>query len=198
MTSASKSLTYKIGADYSDLRREMEKSTALTAAQRKEFAALEAQQRKHRQALTELGVGMASFGAATVLGLGLAAKAAIDWESAFAGVRKTVDGSDQEIAALEGQLRQLARTLPASHEAIAAVAEAAGQLGIKRADIASFTKVMIDLGNTTNLTADEAATGLAKFSNIMGTSAKDVDRLGSALVALGNDGASTEQDILAM
>lgn len=193
-----KALTYRIGADYSDLRREMEKSTSLTAAQRKEFFALERQQRDHRRTITELGVGMAAFGTATLLGLGLATKAAIQWESAFAGVRKTVDGSDAEIASLEGELRQLARTLPTTHEEIAGVAEAAGQLGIKRKDIAAFTKTMIDLGNTTNLTAEEAATDLAKFSNIMGTSASDVDRLGSALVALGNDGASTEKDIISM
>lgn len=195
---ATKTLTYRIGADLGDLQRSMAASTQITAAQRKEFAAMERQQRAHRQAIVELGTGMLTFGAATVAGFALAGKAAMDWESAFAGVRKTVDGSDKEIAALEGELRNLARTLPATHDEIAGVAEAAGQLGIKRQDIAEFTKVMIDLGNTTNLTAEEAATDLAKFSNIMGTSAKDVDRLGSALVALGNDGASTEKDIISM
>jgi TP901 family phage tail tape measure protein len=34
--------------------------------------------------------------------------------------------------------------------------------------------------------------------NVMGTAPKDVDRLGASLVALGNDGASTEADILKM
>lgn len=195
---AEKALTYRIGADLGSLAREMEKGTAITAAQRRELAALEKQQRAHRQAIGDLGTGMVSFGAAVAFGLGMAGKAAIEWETAFTGVRKTVDGSDKEIAALEGELRQLARTLPATHQEIAAVAEAAGQLGIKRADIAAFTKTMVDLGETTNLTAENAASELAKFMNIMGTSASDVDRLGSALVALGNDGASTEADILSM
>lgn len=176
----------------------MEEGGRATAAQRRELALLEKQQRAHRQAIGDLGAGMLGFGAAVVAGFAVAGKAAMDWESAFAGVRKTVDGSDQEIAALEGELRKLARTLPATHEEIAGVAEAAGQLGIKRKDIAAFTKTMVDLGETTNLTAEEAATDLAKFSNIMGTSASDVDRLGSALVALGNDGASTEKDIISM
>lgn len=193
-----KPLTYRIGADLSDLARGMDEGIRKTAGFKRELAELERQQRQHRAAMTDLGQGALAFGTALAVGLGLATKAAIQWESAFAGVRKTVDGSDAEIAALEGELRKLTHTLPATHEEIAGVAEAAGQLGIKRADIASFTKTMIDLGESTNLTADEAATSLAKFSNIMGTSAKDADRLGSALVALGNDGASTEADILAM
>lgn len=198
MGGGTKTLNYKIGMDIGELRRKAEEGTDSTRAFHRELDTLEKKQRQHRQTLIGLGQGMATFGAAVAAGLGLAAKAAIDWESAFTGVRKTVDGSDKEIAALEGELRQLARTLPSSHKEIAAVAEAAGQLGIKRKDIAEFTKTMIDLGETTNLTAEDAATGLAKFSNIMGTSASDVDRLGSALVALGNDGASTEKDILEM
>lgn len=193
-----KNLTYKIGADLGALRRAMEEGEGATAKQRKELRLLERQQTANRQALNSLGIGMLSFGAAAVLGLGMAVREAIRWESAFAGVRKTVDGSDEEIAALEGELRGLAKTLPATHQEIAAVAEAAGQLGIKRQDIAQFTETMIALGETTNLTADQAATALAQFMNIMGTSAGDVDRLGSALVALGNAGASTEQDIISM
>lgn len=195
---ATKNLTYKIGADLGDLRRSMESSGDITRKQRGELAKLEAQQRAHRQAITQLGAGFLTFGVAAAAGMGLAIREAVRWESAFAGVRKTVDGSDEEIAALEGELRGLARTLPATHEEIAAVAEAAGQLGIKREDIAQFTETMVALGVATNLSAEEAAESLAKFSNIMGTSAKDVDRLGSTLVALGNAGASTEADIIAM
>lgn len=141
---------------------------------------------------------MLAAGAAIAGGLGLAAKAAMDWESSWTGVTKTVDGSGAQMAVLEGQLRSLARTLPASHAEIAAVAEAAGQLGIQRQNVAGFTKTMIDLGETTNLSADEAATSLAQLMNIMGTSASNVSRLGSTLVALGNAGASTERQILEM
>lgn len=147
---------------------------------------------------SRVSTGILGMGVALSAGMGLAAKSAIDWESAWAGVRKTVDGSDAELGALEQQLRGLAKTLPATHSEIAGVAEAAGQLGIAREDIASFTKVMIDLGETTNLSAEEAATAIAQFSNIMGTSSDEADNLGSALVALGNAGASTEADILAM
>lgn len=154
----------------------------------------------HRQhdAMDKAGRAALVFGGGVAVALGLAANEAIKWESAWAGVTKTVDGSASQMAALEEDLRSLATTLPATHEEIAAVAEAAGQLGVRREDVASFTKVMIDLSETTNLTADQAATDMARLANIMQTPTEEVDRLGAALVALGNDGASTEADILSM
>ncbi len=155
--------------------------------------------RRQSEAYSKAGTHLLAFGAAMGVALGLAAKAAIDWESAWAGVTKTVNGSADEMAALESGLRDLATTLPATHTEIAAVAEAAGQLGVQRDAILGFTKVMIDLGNTTDLSADQAATSIAQLANVMGTDLKtEVDNFGSALVALGNNGASTESQILEM
>jgi TP901 family phage tail tape measure protein len=76
--------------------------------------------------------------------------------------------------------------MPASASAIASVAESAGQLGVAVNDITAFTKVMINLGEATNLSSDEAAQSLAKFTNITGMSAQNYERLGSAVVALGS------------
>ena len=140
-----------------------------------------------------LGVGTAA-----AAGLGMAAKASMDWESSWTGVLKTVDGTPEQLKAVEDGLRGLARELPASHQEIAAVAEAAGQLGVQTGSVVEFTETMINLGETTNLSAEEAATSLARFSNIMGTSQDDVDRLGSTLVGLGNNFATTEGEIMAM
>jgi len=151
---------------------------------------------KHSATISTLGRGFTIAGGLAAAGLGAVTKAAMDWETAWAGVEKTVDGTASEMDALESSLRSLATSMPATHREIAAVAEAAGQLGIAREDVASFTKTMVQLGETTNLSADTAATSLAQFMNIMGTSAASVGRLGATLVALGNDGASTEADIM--
>lgn len=150
------------------------------------------------QAIDSLGGKAGKIGLVAAAGLGLMAKAAMDWETQWAGVTKTVDGTGEQLNELEGDLRDLATSLPATHQEIAAVAEAAGQLGVAREDISEFTKTMIDLGETTNLTADQAATDIAQISNVMGTTTEDVDNFGAALVALGNDGASTEAQILSM
>lgn len=126
------------------------------------------------------------------------AKSAIDFESAFAGVEKTVDGTYDQLQNLKQGIRDMSKELPASTTEIAAVAEAAGQLGIATDDILDFTKVMIDLGESTNLSADEAASSLAKFANIMNTSADNYSRLGATIVDLGNNFATTEADIVEM
>ncbi|MGP9682074.1 phage tail tape measure protein [Brachybacterium sp. AOP3-A1-3] len=152
----------------------------------------------NRQAWTTAGATLTGFGAAALGGLGLATKAAMDWESSWAGVQKTVDGTAPQMAELEAGLRGLARELPASHQEIAAVAEAAGQLGIETPNVLGFTRTMIDMGEATNLSAEEAATSLARFMNVMGTSQTDVGRLGASVVGLGNNFATTESEIVQM
>lgn len=144
------------------------------------------------------GKKLSVFSAASSAALVASAKSAIDFETAFTGVEKTVDGTAEQMTELKQGIRDMAKEIPSSTTEIAAVAEAAGQLGIKTEDILSFTKVMIDLGNSTNLSAEEAASSLAKFANITNMSAKDYDKLGSTIVALGNNFATTEADIVAM
>ncbi len=125
-------------------------------------------------------------------------KAGIDFESAFTGVAKTVDATDEQLAALKQGIIDMSKEIPASTTAISGVAEAAGQLGIETDNILDFSKVMIDLGNSTNLSAETAASSLAKYANVTGMSQKDFDKLGSTIVALGNNFATTEADIVGM
>ena len=172
--------------------RESDRMAAAHAAATRRAAAEQA------AAYRKVSTGAGIAGAAIALGLGAAARAAMDWETAWAGVTKVVSGSPAQLAALQAQLRGLAKELPASAEEIAGVAAAAGQLGVARQDIINFTRTAIALGVSTNLSAEDAATGLAKLGNIMGVLPSQVDRAGAALVALGNEGASTEADILEM
>lgn len=126
-------------------------------------------------------------------------KAAIDWESAFTGVMKTVDETaTTTYADLEKGLMELATQTASSKSEIAGVAEVAGQLGIAADDIVSFTKTMIMLGDTTNMSAEDAATNLARFMNITGETADQVDKIGSVIVDLGNNFATTESEITEM
>lgn len=153
----------------------------------------------HEREWDIVGKSTLAFGAGVAVTFGMAGRAAMKWQSDFAGVRKTVDGTESELSSLEQQLRTLATTtLPASHSEIASVAEAAGQLGVKTKDVATFTKTMIDMGEATNLTADQAATELARFSNIMQLPTSEVGRLGASIVGLGNNFATTEAEIVDM
>ena len=132
-------------------------------------------------------------------GAGVAAtKAAVEFESAFAGVEKTVDGTTEQLAALRQGILDMAEEIPASTTEIAAVAEAAGQLGIATDDVLDFTRVMLDMGVATNLSAEEAATAIARIANITGMRGEDYSRFASTVVALGNAHATTEREIVEM
>lgn len=206
---ADRTIKVYLQAQVADFKRQMDEAAKASEKARKKteevgppaqemLGHLTKSAQQHREAWDRAGMTLTAFGAATVAALGFATKAAMDWESAWAGVAKTVDGTDAELAAVEEGLRELARTLPATHQEIAATAEAAGQLGVATGDVVAFTKVMIDLSETTNLSADEAATSIAQLMNVMQTAPDDVDNLGASLVALGNNGASTERDIIQM
>lgn len=133
-----------------------------------------------------------------VAGFGLSAKAAIDFESSFAGVRKTVDGSEAELAAISDQFRRLAQEIPVSVHELNAIGESAGALGIKKENIVDFTKTMAALGVTTDLTSAQAADAFARIANVMELPQDQFENMASAVVALGNNGASTESQIVSM
>lgn len=125
--------------------------------------------------------------------------AEIQFEKTFATVRKTVRGTEEDYAHLEAASKKMSTQLAAGTDEINAVMSTAGQLGIETENIEAFTKTMIDLGNsTTDLDANTAATEIAKFINIMGTSQKDIDRLGASLAYVGNRYATTEAPIMEM
>lgn len=193
-----RSVRYNFIGNFSSLSAGLSQASRQTKDFASSLTALDARGARMRSGLTQ--VGQTAGRASLLIGAGLtaAAKAAIDWESAWAGVVKTVDGSSAQLQQLEGDLREMARTLPATHTEIAAVAEAAGQLGVATPDVAEFTRTMIMLGETTNLSADEAATSIARLTNVMGTAPDDVDNLGAALVDLGNNSATTEAEILTL
>ena len=99
---------------------------------------------------------------------------------------------------LKKAINEIAKTTASSQNEVAAVMEIGGQLGVIADDLPEFAKTMIMLGDTTNLSAEEAASSIAKFSNITHTSIADSGKLGSVIVDLGNNFATTEQDIMNM
>lgn len=155
-----------------------------------------------RSGLANLGsIAMAGVAtaAAALASLGVAAtKTGIEFESAFAGVKKTVDATDEELNAIRQDILDMSKEMPLAATEIAGIAEAAGQLGIKTEAITDFTKVMADLGVATNMTSEQAATDLARLANITQMPQDKFDELGSTIVALGNNFATTESEITAM
>ena len=144
-----------------------------------------------------LGKSLTTKITAPLAGLGIAAgKSAVDFEDAFAGVRKTVNATELEFGELRKGILQMSRDLPTSASDIAKIAENAGQLGIESQNILEFTKIMVMLGDTTNIVGEEAATAFARIANVMQLPQDQFDRMGSSVVELGNNFATTESEIV--
>lgn len=148
--------------------------------------------------MSKTGKAISTASAIASAGIFGLVKVASDYESAFAGVRKTVNATEPELQKLSNGFRSLSKELPVSANELAKIGENAGQLGIHVPNILGFTEVMAKLGLATNLTSDEASSLLAKFANITQMPQDMFDRLGSSIVALGNNFATTEADIVSM
>lgn len=135
-------------------------------------------------------------------GIAAATKTAIEFEDAWTGVTKTVNGTPQQLTKIDDGLKNLAQTTSSTYQDIAHYAELAGQMGIPTDSIVGFTKTITQLGDTTNLVGEEAAQSIAKFSNVMVSQSKKTNtyysRLGSTIVDLGNKFSTTEADIMDM
>lgn len=145
--------------------------------------------------------------AATALAAGgvASAKFAIDFEDSFAGVKKTVDATPEQLAKIKQGIIDLSTTgidgrgaIPQTTTELNELAAAGGQLGISQENIIDFTEVMAQMGSATNLVGEEGAATLARFQNVMGVGQNEIRNIGSAIVDLGNHSATTESEIAEM
>lgn len=137
------------------------------------------------------------LGVSTIAG-GLAGKQFAEFEKALIGVEKTTNASADEMAKFKEEILRISRVVPSTQSEIADLMMIAGQLGIKKKDISEFSKTIIDLANSSNILGEEGATQMAQYANVTNMLSKDYRRFGSTIVALGNNSATTEKDILKM
>lgn len=146
--------------------------------------------------ITDLSKDMQKI-SALIVGFGaISLKANIDTEDSFAGVRKTVNMTKEELDKLEEDTFKMTESMPSNFGDFATVEQNAGQLGIANKNIESFTKTMVEMKDATDLTADDASTKLAKLVNITGMAQSQFNNLGSSIVALGNSVGAKESDIV--
>lgn len=204
-----------------DAEAALNRAKAAVAATRAQIEKTNQQLNTAKSAWTEAGKNLEAFGkkcdaiskkmttagrtlttvmTTPILGLGATAvKASIGFESSFASVRKTVDATEAEFDQLAATSKRMSTEVAAGTDEINEVMAAGGQLGVATEHLSDFTHVMIDLGNSCeDLSADEAATTIAQFANIMGTSQSQFSNIGSTLVDLGNNFATTEKPIMEM
>ncbi len=151
-----------------------------------------------RKSFKGISIAAAATGTAIGTGLGLSVSAGSEFETAFAGVKKTVEGTDAEMLQMRNTLRGMAKEMPQTAAELSEIAESAGQLAIDPQNIPEFVRTMANIEVSTNLDRESAAQDFARFANITEMGQDRFDKLGSTVVALGNTTATTEADIVSM
>jgi len=148
-----------------------------------------------RNAFLALGatIGVAGI----VFGIKKMINTAIQFEGAFAGVRKTVDATEKEFKQLEKGLIAMSKRIPVSAKELAGIQEIAGQLGVRGVDnLTQFTEAIAKIAVTTNLTQEAAAIGFARIAAVIGEPISNIEKMASSVVDLGNKFEVNEQEIL--
>ena len=130
-------------------------------------------------------------------GLTYAAREAVKFESAMAGVRKVVDGTPEQIEQLGGQVKKLAVEFGMMPEKMAEIVAAGGQLGIATDKLDEFARVTATMATAFGMTAEEAGNAAATIANVFQLPIGEVEKLGDAINVLGNNTAAREKDIVA-
>lgn len=125
---------------------------------------------------------------------GGAIKATVQWEDAQANVAKTTNASKEQMKDYSDSIRSMAKQMPESQAEIANTMAMAAQLGVK--NLKGFTKVATQMSVATDMTAEDAATSMARFANATGKPNSDFKKLGSTVVQLGNNMATQESTLM--
>lgn len=125
-----------------------------------------------------------------------AAMASSAFEASFAGIRKTVEATEEQFAKLADQIKTISTVSPVSTDELNRIGELGGQLGVAVQNLPSFIKTVSELATTTNLTIENAALGLARLDAIAQTNGETFSNVASTIVDLGNNFAATEGEIM--
>lgn len=125
-----------------------------------------------------------------------AMQSAQDVDSAYRDMRKTVNGTESDFEALRQSAIDFSTTHVTSADQMLSIQAMGGELGIATDQLDEFARTVSNVDVATNLSSEDAATALGQLSNITRDTAGNLGGFGDALVRLGNNGASTETQIV--
>lgn len=154
------------------------------ARKQKAQAAFDNAQSKLSSTATKVAISAAPLIAAT--------KAAVDFESAMADVRKVVDfDTPQQFAQMNEDVLKLSTNLPMAADDIAKIVAAGGQAGIARQDLMQFAEDAVKMGVAFDVTAEQAGDMMAKWRSAFKLNQQDVVALADKINYLGNTTAAS-------
>ena len=126
-------------------------------------------------------------------------KSYADYETALIGVGKTTNIAGKDLKNFGKEVQTLSKKIPLSTNELLGIAQAAGQLGVTgEANLLKFTETVAKLGVATDLSGEQAATSLTRILTVTNEGVGEIDKFASVIVALGNNFAATESEIVRM
>lgn len=126
-----------------------------------------------------------------------ALQSATDIDTAYRNMRKTVQGSEGDFQKLKQSALEFSSVNFASADQILAIQAIGGELGVATESLDTFAQTASNLDIATDLDTETAATALGQLDNILGDlNESTMPNFADSLVRLGNNGASTESQIL--
>lgn len=168
------------------------------AIKKSEKAAREAEKGFKKMLDSRLFRTAAVAAAGLTAAIALSTKAAIDFESSMADVRKVVDGLDtpKAFAEINQEILELSGNMPITAKGFAEIYAAAGQAGIAREDLKQFAEQVAQVSVAFDMTAEEAGTAMAKIMTSLGLTIPEMTSLGDAMNHLSNNSASTAAQLV--
>lgn len=121
--------------------------------------------------------------------------AAIDFESAFADVKKVVDANDEQFENMRQSIRRMSNEIPMAATEIAALFAAAGESGIATEELQQFSEMAARVGIAFDMSAGQAGESLAKLKTQLGLTVAETGDMADAINHLSNNMASKARDI---
>lgn len=137
-------------------------------------------------------IGGGAFAAPFIAG----AKAAIDFESQMADVRKVVDfDTPKQFAEMGEDILKMSDRLPMAANDIAKLVAAGGQAGIAREDLKQFAEDALKMGVAFDQSANQSGDMMAKWRTSFKMTQEEVVSLADKINYLSNNGAANAQQI---
>lgn len=122
--------------------------------------------------------------------------ASIGFESAFADVRKVVDGTDNQLNTLRRDIIKLSKEMPVSAEGFAQIYAAAGQSNIPIREMSKFSKMVAEVSTAWEVPVAETGQALAEIKNQLRMNVEDIGLYADAINHLGNNTAARAPDLV--
>lgn len=151
-----------------------------------------------RYALYDVSSTLAAVSAAALAFAAGSTAVAVAWERDFAQVIRTTQVAGDEITSLREDLVGLAQTMPVAFGDITQIATLAGQLGIAKEQVASFTETVAKFSAISDVSVEAAATAFGRLDSLLPDVQGNFDALGSSIAKVAVESVSTESQIISI